>query len=67
MEDLNKKILLIVSLFAFAACGVKGRPNPPATPPPLGRGEPMYKETQKKKTTPKPMTISISGEEGLNQ
>lgn len=64
MEDLNKKIVLIV-LFAFiAGCGVKGRPVPPQTPPPLGRGEPMYKETKKKKTN---TGASISGEEGLAQ
>jgi hypothetical protein len=65
MEDLNKKILLLASLVVFVACGVKGKPNPPTTPAPLGRGEPMYKDTQKKK--PNPMTISISNEEGLNQ
>ncbi len=64
MEDLNKKICVLV-LFAFAAgCGVKGRPVPPQTPPPLGRGEPMYKETKKKNTT---SGATVTGEEGLGQ
>ena len=36
---------------ALMGCGVKGRPIAPKTPPPLGRGEPTYKEKQLKKKT----------------
>ena len=51
MEDLNKKIIFLGLSLLIAGCGVKGKPNPPKNPPPLGRGEPMYKETKKKKTS----------------
>lgn len=48
MEHLNKILLIFGVLLTFAGCGVKGRPLPPLTPAPLGRGEPTYKESQKK-------------------
>lgn len=63
MEGLSKKILFIGITLVIAGCGVKGRPSPPKTPPPLGRGEPVYKETQKKKTNSQ--GTSYAGEEGL--
>ncbi|WII72979.1 hypothetical protein QJS83_03725 [Bdellovibrio sp. 22V] len=48
MERLNKLTLALVLLLGPLGCGVKGRPLPPLNPAPLGRGEPTYKETQKK-------------------
>lgn len=66
MEDLNKKLIFLGLALCVAGCGVKGRPNPPKNPPSLGRGEPMYKETKKKKTTPSTGT-SLSNEEDVEQ
>ena len=35
-------IVLLADLCFLNACGVKGKPMPPLTPPVLGRGEPNY-------------------------
>lgn len=40
-----KRLLVLVSLFAAAACGVRGRPQPPLTPAELGRGQPTFKRS----------------------
>lgn len=61
MEDLIKKSIFAIVVVVTAGCGVKGRPLPPKNPPPLGRGEPTYKETQKKKSTNNP---AVGAEEG---
>lgn len=47
MEFLSKTAL-IVFVFSVLGCGVKGRPLPPLNPAPLGRGEPLFQEPQKK-------------------
>ena len=39
-----KTSLLLIFLFAFSACGVKGDPLPPEKPAELGRGRPTYKK-----------------------
>ncbi|MEK2643702.1 hypothetical protein [Bdellovibrio sp. BCCA] len=49
MERLNKIALILVFLLPLG-CGVKGRPLPPLNPAPLGRGEPTFKDAQKKPT-----------------
>ncbi|WP_374076602.1 hypothetical protein [Bdellovibrio bacteriovorus] len=49
MERLNK-IALILAFLLPLGCGVKGRPLPPLNPAPLGRGEPTFKDAQKKPT-----------------
>jgi len=36
-------ILASLAVFALSGCGVRGRPQPPLTPPELGRGEPTFK------------------------
>ncbi|MNJ91027.1 hypothetical protein D3C87_86710 [compost metagenome] len=48
MESLNKIIPLTLVVLFISACGVKGRPLPPTTPPPLGRGEPTKSPEVKK-------------------
>lgn len=49
-------ILLIISFAIISACGVKGRPMPPLTNPPLGRGEPNFsKATEKVKLKKTPI------------
>ncbi|MFS4458967.1 hypothetical protein [Bdellovibrio sp. HCB2-146] len=52
MDQLNK-ILILGLVLIIAGCGVKGRPLPPLTPAPLGRGEPTYSEATKKKSNKK--------------
>lgn len=52
MEHLNKNYLLCVVVLALAGCGVKGRPLPPLQPPPLGTGEPTYKDSTTKPPVP---------------
>lgn len=42
MKNLVLSLILGFLAAAFAACGVKGKPLPPLTPPVLGRGEPNY-------------------------
>lgn len=37
------KILSVVAVLSLVGCGVRGRPQPPLTPPELGRGEPTFK------------------------
>ena len=37
------KLILLVACCLVAGCGVRGRPQPPLTPPELGRGEPTFK------------------------
>lgn len=41
-SNLNK-FLVIVCLAGLAACGVRGKPQPPLTPPELSRGQPTFK------------------------
>lgn len=52
MDQRNKFIFLSLVL-VLSGCGVKGRPLPPLTPAPLGRGEPTYSEATKKKSSKK--------------
>lgn len=48
------KAFVLLTVFIFCGCGVKGRPMPPTDPPVLGRGEPSYsKATQSLKIDPK--------------
>jgi len=42
MHNFLKKSLVFIILILFTACGVKGKPQPPLDPPPLGRGEPVF-------------------------
>jgi len=54
----NFRISILVLMALTGACGVKGKPLPPNTPPVLGRGEPNFsKATEnlklKKKKNPK--------------
>lgn len=39
-----KALIALIIIFTSAACGVKGKPLPPLTAPPLGRGEPTFKK-----------------------
>jgi hypothetical protein len=42
----NRFFFIMISLIALCSgCGVKGVPLPPLTPPPLGRGERTYSDT----------------------
>lgn len=58
MGFLIKTVTILFVSLCLSACGVKGRPQPPLNPAPLGRGEPMYKEAapvkikKKKNLTP---------------
>ena len=56
MKKLPISMAILMAL--LSACGVKGKPLPPTTPPVLGRGEPNFsKATEnlklKKKKNPK--------------
>lgn len=53
MEFLSKTALIVFFVSALG-CGVKGRPLPPLNPAPLGRGEPLFQEPQKKPTKKTP-------------
>lgn len=48
MEQRNKAILIALPFF-LVGCGVKGRPLPPLTPPPIGRGESTQAQSSQKK------------------
>jgi len=37
--------LVFATFFALAACGVRGRPQPPLTPAEIGRGQPTFKRS----------------------
>lgn len=43
MAAIKAGSLMMITLFALSACGVKGDPVPPGTPAELGRGQPTYK------------------------
>ncbi|AHI04547.1 hypothetical protein BDW_00185 [Bdellovibrio bacteriovorus W] len=47
------RIVLSTFMIAMIGCGVKGRPTPPTHPSPIGRGEPVFKDSKKsnQKTT----------------
>jgi len=47
-----KKIMILLSLVCFSACGVRGKPLPPENPPLLGRGEPNYSKATEKVDLP---------------
>jgi hypothetical protein len=52
-------IVILASAFLFAACGVRGRPQPPLTPAELGRGKPTFKRATEEfrfKDVPSPNT-----------
>lgn len=58
MRNLLFPIIAVLILGSISACGVKGKPLPPTTPPVLGRGEPNYSGATenlklKKKKNPK--------------
>jgi hypothetical protein len=46
-NNIAMKVALVVAVAAGAAsvssCGVRGKPQPPLTPPELGRGQPSFK------------------------
>ena len=44
----NWNLILLCFLFVSTACGVRGRPSPPETPPVLGHGEPSYSKATEK-------------------
>lgn len=48
------KIFFLTIIFLTFGCGVKGRPTPPTYPSPIGRGEPVFKDSKKpsQKTIP---------------
>ena len=48
-----KACLVIISLLAISACGVKGKPLPPETPREIGIGKPQYKGVDKELKTDK--------------
>lgn len=53
---------VILALFSTAACGVKGRPLPPLTAPPIGRGQPTMAQPEGVVTpSPTPLKPSPSG------
>lgn len=37
-----RTLVILIGIFALAACGVKGNPQPPQQAPVLGRGEPNF-------------------------
>jgi predicted small lipoprotein YifL len=44
MKSNLKFVILSISFAAsLTGCGVRGRPQPPLTPPELGRGQPSFK------------------------
>lgn len=47
------KILFLMMALSTLGCGVKGRPTAPTYPSPIGRGEPVFKDSKKpnQKTT----------------
>ncbi|MBX2995630.1 MAG: hypothetical protein KF681_12435 [Bdellovibrionaceae bacterium] len=51
---MNAKSACLLGLLTalVAGCGVRGRPLPPETPPPLGRGEPSFKKATEKVVLP---------------
>lgn len=58
MRILGISVITALLMTGLMACGVKGKPLPPSTPPVLGRGEPNFsKATEnlkiKKKKNPK--------------
>lgn len=45
----NKFLLLVLAVnisFGIVGCGVKGKPQPPLNPAPIGRGEPTYQDSK---------------------
>ncbi len=40
---MSKLILLTIFLLSVPGCGVRGRPQPPETPPEIGRGQPTFR------------------------
>ena len=40
-----KCLISVCSLLLVVGCGVKGNPQPPLTPPELGRGQPTFKRS----------------------
>lgn len=44
MTAKHLRLVFVIAIFPMlTACGVRGRPQPPLTPPELGRGEPTFK------------------------
>ncbi len=35
--------ILFISFLVLGGCGVRGRPQPPTTPPEIGRGQPTFR------------------------
>lgn len=52
MQTVSKLFFLTLTVSALG-CGVKGRPTAPTYPSPIGRGEPVFKDSKKtnQKTT----------------
>ena len=70
---IETRILLSVLTMCLVGCGVRGRPQPPLTPPELGRGEPTFKratqefafpEVPSPESTPDP---KLNGDETKDQ
>lgn len=53
MDRLNKITFLFLIFWGLVGCGVKGAPLPPLNPAPLGRGEPILRNAQQKKSQQK--------------
>lgn len=49
-----KLIALLFTLIALTACGVKGKPLPPLTAPPIGRGQPTMSQATEKSSEASP-------------
>lgn len=59
-----KKLTLILLGLLMMGCGVRGRPMPPESPPPIGRGEPSFKRATEKIVLPKKKTTSDNQNDG---
>ncbi len=45
-KQLSSAFVFVAAIFvavSFSSCGVRGRPQPPLTPPELGHGQPGFK------------------------
>lgn len=45
---------LLLFFLAVIGCGVRGRPMPPESPTPIGRGKPTFSKATKGVTLPEP-------------
>lgn len=56
------KAFVFGTLFLLAACGVKGKPQPPLTPSQIGRGEPNFSKASKEVQNRKRPNLTIPGD-----